>query len=54
MLQIKLLKRAYKKSGKKLLPGETSEWKKYGVTITNTGTKTLYVDSVTPKKKKHG
>lgn len=51
MIQIKSLVKPFKKSGKKLLPGEVSEWKKLGVKIVNTGSKTLYVDSVAYKTK---
>jgi hypothetical protein len=52
MIQIKKLKRPTRKSGFKLQPGETAEMLKTGVTIINTGKNTLYVDRVTPKKKK--
>jgi len=52
MLQIKKLNRPFKKSGKKLPPGQDSIWRKYGVTIVNWGGHVLYVDSKEGKKKK--
>lgn len=51
MIQIKKLKKPSKRSGKRLMPGEVSEWRKFGVKILNVGSKPIYVDSVTPKKK---
>jgi len=51
MIQIKKLKKPGRKSGKKLAPGESSEWKRLGLTIVNHGKETYYVDSVSPNKK---
>ena len=52
MIQIKKLKRPTKKSGNALSPGNSTKLASYGVFITNIGKNTLYVDRVTPKKKK--
>ena len=52
MIQIKKLKRASKRSGQLLKQGETAELKKFGVRIVNVSAGNVYVDSVTPKKKK--
>ena len=51
MLQIKKLKRPNKKSGKRLEPGQVSEWKAMGIKVVNTGKEVVYVDSVKGKRK---
>jgi hypothetical protein len=52
-LQIKKLRRPTKRSGRKLNPGQTSSWLSYyGVEIHNHGKEAVWVDSVTPKKRK--
>jgi hypothetical protein len=52
MIQIKKLKRPSKRSGNALAPGETSEQKAFGVTITNTSKRVLYVDRVKESNRK--
>lgn len=52
MLLIKRLSRPTRLSGKRLKPGEVSEWDRFGVRIVNVGAYDLYVDSVSKKRKK--
>jgi hypothetical protein len=52
MIQIKKLKKPNKRSGHPVLPNGVSNWKEMGVHIRNVGKHVLYVDSVTPKKRK--
>ena len=53
MIIIKKMKRPRKTSGRILMPGETSEQKAFGVIITNVGKSPVWVDRVTPKKRKN-
>jgi hypothetical protein len=52
MIQVKKLKKPSKRSGNKLMPGESSKQKAFGVTIINTGKVPVYVDRMTPRRKK--
>lgn len=52
MIQIKRLKRPTKLSGRELKPGHESHLLGGAIIVMNVGKESVYVDRVTPKKRK--